>query len=196
MQRIISSILIVPLLIVLFSCQLPKPEVKRRISEWYQKQGDSYDLTITDAIGKISRYHPERADEEDDLIVTKWKGMTVTLAFKKPMKDIKWTVESLQENLSFYVLDDIYHDIESDGWEIYPRTPISSNSEGLRFTQVNKESISFKITWETYTVFGYSKTNACQEELEIADSTMPKECYVGLEKRLPLNFEFQKVRIK
>ena len=173
-----------------FLTQTPKAKVKSLIKEWYKKHNKGYSLSVKEgAKASISRYHPYRPDEYDDLILVKWKGMTITMAFKQPIANIKWTAEGLQEAFSYIVIDEIYNDIPVSGWEIFPETPQSSSSEGVKFTKVADGELTFTVDWQTYTVFGYSETSFCQGELEIADSYMPEKCFVGVRKDLPLHID-------
>ncbi|MGB0523110.1 MAG: hypothetical protein ACPGJS_09125 [Flammeovirgaceae bacterium] len=185
---------ILPLLIVsviLLACQTPKEEAETRIKQWYNKQAQGYSLVVqgTEAIATITRYHPERPTEKNDLIRITWKGMSITLAFKKPIQEIEWTESALEQNLSYYVVDDIYHNIDLKGWEVHPQTPQSSTSVGLEFTTVAEGKLAFSIDWETYAVFGYSQSAACQEQLEIADASLPEACYINVEQRIPLHID-------
>lgn len=180
------------LLFLVSGCFLSPPTSKKKVEEkinsWYEAHPDAYSLTIEGDEAKVSieRYHPDNPAEKDDLIVVHWKEMKITLAFKKPLANIDWSVEGLQSQFNYVVLDDIYHDIEVNGWDIHPDTPQSSKQGGVTFTEVKDGSLSFEIDWSTYTVFGYSESAKCQQELEIADKGLPEECYVGVRKNLPL----------
>jgi hypothetical protein len=125
---------------------------------------------------------------EHRLIRVYWKEMIIELCFNKALGSFEWTEKSLKENLNYLSLSNIYSDIELDGWKVHPRTPMSAlnDGEGITFKKVDGNRIVLEIDWETYSVFGYAQNSFCQGQLQIADSSMPKECYVGVEKRLPL----------
>lgn len=185
------------LLLLLFvsGCILPaqtsKSKVEEKINSWYDAHPDSYSLTIEEDEAKASkeRYHPDNPNEYDDLIVVRWKEMKITLAFKKPLADFEWTAAELQSQFNYVVIDDIYHNIDVNGWDIHPETPSSSNTKGVTFTEFKDGHLSFEIDWSTYTVFGYSESSKCQEELQIMDKGMPEECFVGVRKNLPLKIK-------
>ena len=140
----------------------PKQEVEEKIKQWQKQYQSGYILDIqTQAI--ITKYHPENRDEPENLIVAHWHGMKITLAFNQALKTLETSSQSFQEHFSYVVLDDINHNIDINGWDIYPRTPQSSTSKGLNFINVTDKEVEFELNWETYTVFGYSDTPACRD---------------------------------
>lgn len=199
-MKIIKTIPVLLTLLVLTSmactfADISKTEAEKRIEKWYTEHPDVYEIDVkgNDAVAEITRYHTERPEEHDDLIQVNWKGMTITMSFSKPLSEIEKTAEAFQEHFWYVAIDDIYADIDVPGWEVYPRTPVSSNDDKkcVQFTEVTADHIAFELNWETYTVFGYSDSNKCQEELEIMDAGVSEECYVGVEKRLPLKINVE-----
>jgi hypothetical protein len=169
---------------------ISKEEVQKRITAWYEANPDGYSLDVKgdDAKAKITRYHPERPDELDHLLVVEYRGMSITMHFNKPMKEIEKTPEAYQQNFSYVAIDDIYHTIKVPGWDVNPRTPQSSNSNNdcVTFTAVSDDHVAYELNWETYTVMGYSVKKNCQDELQIEDGAVSEGCIVYVEKRLPL----------
>lgn len=167
---------------------ISKKEAQTRVKAWYKAHPKNYVVNIKDkqAKVKITRYHTDRPEEKDDLIRINWKGMVTTLTFSKPLREFEWSETSLQSEFMFVALDQIYTNIHTPGWQVYPRTPVSSTGEGVSFKGSTKNRLVVSIDWEMYTVFGYATNKKCQEELEIMDGTIPEECYVGIRKTLPL----------
>ncbi|MDW7693083.1 hypothetical protein R9C00_09855 [Flammeovirgaceae bacterium SG7u.111] len=183
---------LIPLLLLLSSCsanaQLPKEQVIENINRWYSENPEKYSLKVKGdkASAFITRYHPERPEEKDDIIEISYEGMVIQLVFYKPLEEMTTHRDSLEKYCSFLALDDIYNEIPSKGWNIYPRTPISSiGSEAVEFIS-GGNSISLKINWSSYTVMGYKDSDKCNEELSIADSSISDDCYVSVRKKLPL----------
>lgn len=182
-------------LVTFLSCEflggdITQAEANKRIEQWYAEQGDQYNLDLSDKKVdlKVTRYHPERPEEKDDMITAEYEGMTITIMFGKPLADIPRTEAAFKENFWYVSLDDIYSDISVPGWDVNPRTPQSSKSEPscIEFTKVTDTELAFEINWEIYTVFGYGTNDFCQDALGIADSSMPDECMAGVEKRIPI----------
>ncbi len=186
----------------LFNCsaQTSKPEAEKIIHDWYEKHATGYTLEIKGDGVKVetSDFYKPNNKAEHKLIRIYWKEMTIELCFNKAISSFEWTGKSLKENINYLSLSNIYSDIKLDGWKVHPRTPISAiyNGEGVTFKKVDGNRIVMEIDWETFTVFGYAQNSFCQDQLQIADSSMPKECYVGVRKTLPLkvlvDFEVKK----
>ncbi len=169
---------------------ISKVEVEKRIKAWYNSHTVSYDLRLNDKSVKatMERYHPERPDERNDLIVVRWKGMRITLKFNEAIADMERSKIKFQEQFSYVVLDDIYSNIVTPGWKIHPRSPQSSKKGGVTFTTVSANQIAFELDWEIYTVFSYRNSARCNEAMGIHDGTMPENCYAGVEQKLPIHF--------
>lgn len=81
-------------------------------------------------------------------------------------------------------------------WNIYPRTPQSSlNGTGVIFTS-GGESVSMTINWSTYTVMGYKDSKKCNDELGVEDGSVSDDCYVSVQKNLPLEIIITKVLLE
>lgn len=172
--------------------QMAKPKVETQINEWYAAHPDGYTLVLEgkDAVATLGRYHPDNPKEQDDLLRINYEDMEITLAFDQPFSDIEWSAESLQQHFSYVAIDRIHHEINTRGWEIYPRTPSSSLSgKGVKFTTVTQSDLAFTIDWKTYSVFGYKSSSECDEARSIADGSVPEKCYVSVKKNLPLHIE-------
>ncbi len=168
-----------------------KGKVKKMIEGWYEAHPESYSLDVTgeEAVAKWERYHPEREDEKDNLIRVYWKDMKITLAFKKPLEDIYWSKDSLQSHFSYVTLDNIYTDLEAEGWEIAPVTPQSSARKGLTFSEFDEQQIAFEINWRTYTVRGDVQSEKCQKAAGVHDGSLPESCFISIQKSLPLHIK-------
>ncbi|MFT5859957.1 MAG: hypothetical protein ACI865_002064 [Flavobacteriaceae bacterium] len=186
MKTFLTSLLIIS---SLSSCaQLSKKQVTENIDNWYLEHSDYYavELTGKDAVATITRYHPERPEEKNDLIAIDYRGMHIEMKFAKPIAEISTHKDSLQRYLTYVSLHNIYTEIADKGWPVYPRSPQSSlDATGVKFTK-GGESISLTINWSTYTVMGYKDSKKCNNELGIADGSVSEECYVAIDKRLPL----------
>ena len=167
--------------------QQSKSQMIENINTWYENHPDKYSLSLngSTASAKVTRYHPERQDEKNDLIEISYKGMEITLAFSRPLDEISTHKDSLQKYFSYVAIDDIYNNIVSDGWDTYPRTPSSSLSKGVHFN-AGGDSISLTINWSIYTVLGYKDSKKCNNERGIMDSGISESCYVSVDKNLPL----------
>ncbi|MGK0389179.1 MAG: hypothetical protein ACI94Y_001919 [Maribacter sp.] len=168
--------------------QQPKSQIINNINTWYDSHPEKYSLIIKGktASAKVSRYHPDRTDEKNDLIKISYKGMKVILKFTKPLDEISTDKDSLQKYISYLSLTNIYNEIPSKGWDVYPETPQSSlRGKGVEFTS-GGDSISLNINWSIYTVMGYKNTKICTKERSISDSSISEKCYVAVNKRIPL----------
>ncbi len=172
---------------------ISKKEAEKRISAWYEKHAEGYSFSVPeeDADIKVTRYHPERAEEKNNLIQVHWLGMTITLAFDKPFDEIDQTSEGLQAAFLYVSVDDIYNSINTPGWNVYPRTPSSSNNKKdcVKFTKFENGEISFSLNWNIYTVFGYSTKEKCFKQRGIADGSVSEECMVEVRQKLPLEIK-------
>ncbi len=189
-------------LLIFCSCsaQTPKPEAEEIISNWYAQHATGYEIEIAgkEVKAETSDFYLAENLAEHRLVRVFWKGMKIEMSYNQPLSAFKWTPESLKKQLSYLSISDIYTDIELDGWKVYPKTPISAihDGEGITFKKVDGNKIQLEIDWEIYTVFGYAQNVFCEKQLQIADSSMPKECYAEVRKRLPLkilvDFEINK----
>ena len=181
------------IILILFSvnplvAQMNKNQVVKNINTWYENNPNVYELSIDkdDAVVNVTRYHPKIEHEKNNLIRISYKGMKITLAFSKPLNVITTDKDSLQKYCSYLVIDHIYHDINSKGWTLYPRTPSSSlRGKGINFIK-GGDSLSFTINWSINTVLGYKDSKACNEERAMMDSSVSEPCYVGVNKKLKL----------
>ncbi|MCB0541121.1 MAG: hypothetical protein KDE33_26680, partial [Bacteroidetes bacterium] len=78
--------------------QLSKSQVTNHITAWYASHPDTYELRISgnEAEARVTRYHPERPEESDDLIEINYQGMRIQLKFDKPLAEITLSADSLQ----------------------------------------------------------------------------------------------------
>jgi len=177
--------------------QLSKIQVAENIDNWYIDNPNQYSVEISGdaAQANITRYHPERADEKNDLIEINYKGMQIEMKFSKPLAEISTHKDSLQKYFSYVSFHNIYNEIEDDGWDVYPQTSQSSmNGEGVVFSQ-GGDPISLRINWSTYTVMGYKDSKKCHNELGIADGSVSDECYVSVRDELPLEVDVTDVKL-
>jgi hypothetical protein len=194
------KIKILTILLLSFSilnAQESKKTIVNNINSWYSKNPSKYSIEIKgdQASAQITRYHPERKEELDDLIRINYKGMRITLAFTKPLNVLTTNKDSLQKYFSYLSIDRIYNHIPSKGWDIYPKTPSNSlRGKGVTFT-IGGDSISLNINWTTYTVFGYKDSEKCNNERAIMDGSVSESCYVSVEKKLPLEIQIIEVPI-
>jgi hypothetical protein len=187
-----KNILLIFSILFFFSCsaQNTQPEVTEIINNWYEEHKNGYELHIKGENVKVetSDFYEPTNKTAHKLIRINWEGMYIELCFNKPLSSFKWTGGNLKDNLNYFSLTNIYSDINLNGWKVYPRTPMSAlhDGEGITFKNVEENKIMMEIDWETYTVFGYAQNKFCKDQLEIADSSMPSECFVGVRKTLPL----------
>lgn len=168
--------------------ELSKEKIVQNIKTWYVEQGKKYSLNLSanNTRVNITRYHPERPEENDNMLEIIHKGMKIQLLFSKPVRELLIHQDSLQKYFNFLSIDKIYNTIPSNGWEIYPETPQSSlRGTGIQFTDAGK-SLSFHLNWSTYTVMGYKESNHCQEERLQQDASISEECMVYVDQKLAL----------
>lgn len=183
-------ILSITFLIFGFSAKksLTKTQVEANILKWYTSNENGYQIEIDNkGLTEITRYHTERPEEPNTLIRVTYKGMEITMAFDTLAAPIIDSPTLLQSHLKYYSIDNIYHDIVSDGWDISPKTPQSSNSKGLTFSFNDQQKVQFNIDWKIFTVMGYSLEEHCQKELGIADGSISEPCLVSVRQNLPIN---------
>ena len=177
--------------------QLSKSQVTNHITAWYASHPDTYELRISgnEAEARVTRYHPERAEESDDLIEINYQGMRIQLKFDKPLAEITLSADSLQLYFSYVSIDGICHDIPSSGWDIHPQTPASSlRKQGVTFSEVDG-GLDITIRWAIYTVMGYRDSQKCRDELSLADGSVSEDCYVSVDAVLPLLIAFSRLRL-
>ncbi len=175
-----------------------KQEVFEKINEWYLKHPKKYSLYINqnNATAKITRYHPKRIEEKNNLIDISFKGMEITLAFTKPLNIIGTHKDSLQKYFNYVSLTRIYNTINSEQWDIYPQTPTSSlRAKGVQFHS-SRDAISASINWSIYTVSGYKNSKDCIEDRNIMDKEIKESCYVAVPKKLELEILLQNIPLK
>lgn len=180
------------------NAQLSKKQLIQNIDQWYLENPNKYSLNIvgkeTNAI--ITRYHPERPEDKNDLIEILYKGMKVQLKFDQSLEEITTHKDSLQKHFQYVSLERINHVISSKGWDIYPRTPISSlHGKGVIFNS-DGDSISLTIKWSIYTVMGYKDSKKCRNQLSFQDGTVSEDCYVSVRKNLPLEVLITKTKLQ
>lgn len=178
--------------------QLSKKQVTKHINQWYDHNAEKYSVTIggKEASAIITRYHPEQPEEKNDLIEISYLGMKVQLGFDKELEKISTHKDSLQKHFMYVALTNIYHEIPSSGWDIYPQTPTSSlRGKGVIFNS-GGDSISLTIHWSSYTVMGYRNTQKCNDELSMADNPISEKCYVSVRKNIPLEVLISKTMLK
>tara|TARA_B100000795_G_C22758264_1_gene422449 strand:- start:61 stop:651 length:591 start_codon:yes stop_codon:yes gene_type:complete len=193
-------VLIVFLILVTFTskAQISKNQVIKNINQWYLENPNKYSVNMLgeEATATITRYHPERPEEKNDLIEVAYKGMKVQLKFNQELEEITTHKDSLQKYFQYVSLENINHDIASKGWNISPLTPISSlRGKGVIFNFVD-DSISFTINWSTYTVMGYKDSKKCRNQLSFEDGMVSEDCYVSVQKNLPFELIVSKVKLK
>ena len=179
------------------SAQLLKSEIEHNINEWLNEHNEGYELILNkEAEAKVTRYHPERENEKNDLIEVAYKGMKITIKFKKPFEEITLQKDSLQKYVDYLSIHNIFNDISAEGWDIYPSTALSAlRGKGIEFTAGGK-NIGFKITWEFFMVGGYKNSKKCHEELGIEDGSISDHCMVAVRKKLPLWIVAEKVKLE
>jgi hypothetical protein len=181
----------------LIHAQLSKKQVTTNINAWFDENPDSYIVEIKggDAVAKITRYHPERPEDKDDIIKIGYKKMQIELKFKQPLAEITTHKDSLQKYFDYVSLNNIYNDISAKGWIIYPRTPLSAlRGKGVTFLS-GGESLSLKINWSIYAVFGYRDSKKCDNERSIADGSVSEPCYVSVRQRRELSVVVTNVKL-
>lgn len=52
------------------------------------------------------------------------------------------------------------------------------------------------INWSTYTVMGYKDSKKCNDELGVEDGSVSDDCYVSVQKNLPLEIIITKVLLE
>tara|TARA_R110000787_G_scaffold41071_13_gene101610 strand:+ start:7481 stop:8080 length:600 start_codon:yes stop_codon:yes gene_type:complete len=179
------------------NAQVSKKQVIKNIDQWYLENPDKYSLNIggKEATAIITRYHTERPEEKNDLIEILYKGMKMQLKFDQELLEITTHKDSLQKHFQYISLERINHNISSKGWEIYPRTPISSlHGKGVIFNS-GVDSVSLTINWSTYTVMGYKDSKKCRNQLSFEDATVSQDCSVSVRKNLPLELIITKVKL-
>lgn len=179
------------------SAQLSKSQVTDHITAWYASHPDTYELRISgnEAEARVTRYHPERLEESDDLIEINYQGMRIQLKFDKPLAEITLSADSLQLYFSYVSIDGICHDIPSSGWDIHPHTPASSlRKQGVTFSDTDG-GLDITIRWSIYTVMGYRDSQKCRDELSPADGSVSEDCYVSVDAVLPLLIAFSRLRL-
>ena len=168
---------------------ISKAKAEERVAKWYEATGAQYKLDIKDVPAVITVFDPQNPNDGRNEIALTWKGMAVTLAFGKPIDKATVTKEFLDENFTYITVDNVFAEIDTPGWKLNPKTPASSNDEGVHFQEVADGHLRFTVDWETYSFFGYSSKEACQEQLKIADNSISEDCYVAVEKRVPLHLQ-------
>ncbi len=191
--------------ILLFICftsglhaQISKEKLTQNINAWCDENAKNYTVHVVgkDAAVKITRYHPERADEEDDILEILYEGMKITLMFDTPLSEITTHQDSLQNHFSYVAIHNIYNEIPSKGWNIYPRTPQSSlRGKGVNFTS-HGNSLGIKINWSTFSVMGHKDSKKCNDELSMADGSISNHCYVSVRKSIPLEILISDISLK
>lgn len=196
-MKIILTIWIVLASFMAFA-QLSKKQVTENINQWYDGNTEQYFVKIEgkEASAIITRYHPERPEEKNDLIEVFYKGMKVQLKFDQGLEKISTHKDSLQQHFQYLALTDIYNDIPAKGWDIYPQTPTSSlRGKGVIFNS-GGDSISLTINWSLYIVMGYKDAKKCRDELSTSDGSVSEECYVSVRKNIPLSVLVSKTMLK
>jgi len=176
-------------------------DVNQKIEAWYKAHPGDYILNIDGpkATAGIESYYNDRPELEKKLIRVRWKGMLITISFKKPVKDIGWNKKSLEENFNYLSIENTYTSLDIKDWNISPQTPVNtlSSLDGIDFEKVEEGVLEFKIKWEIYSFWGYSTSTSCKEKLEQqrSDGPAPSECVCGYRETKPLLIN-AKVKIK
>ncbi len=169
------------------NAQLSKNDITKSIHAWQTENAEKYVIKLdgTQVAAIITRYHPERPEEENDLIEVVYKGMKIQLKFAKPLKEITAHNDSLQKYFSYVSFSKIYNNIPSVGWNVHPQTPSSSlRGKGVTFTSENR-TLSISIYWSIYAITGYKDSKKCNEAFAMEDSSAPEECFVHIAKNIP-----------
>lgn len=173
----------------LFLMPLSKEKMQAEIENWYSKNANGYTVSATGATAQSSRAHLDRADEKNDWYKIDWYGMTVSIAFTKPVADIALQKDSLQAYFSYIAVDNIQNRIASAGWATSPLLAVSSYSEGLTFIDAPQGELNFHFTAEIFAVRANRNNEKCTEERNIADKSVDADCFVQVEKKIPFRLE-------
>ena len=175
------------------ACAQPtREEVITSIEKWYDRHPDGYELILNEGntTMEVQSLYRRPEDPQDQLLIS-FQGMLITLQFDVDLHTIEWTPENFRKHFGFFTLDDIPVGIRTMGWDVHARVPVSSaGSEKIAFLRVSEDEVEFEINWETYTVGGYSTEKHCQDELEIADNSIPESCMAWVRRRHPLKIYF------
>jgi hypothetical protein len=114
MSSISTVIFFIGILWRIMSCgayvQVSKEKLTENINHWYTSIEGKYTLEIkgSKVNAKITRNHPERSEEKDDLIEITYKGMRMQLTFMKPIAEITTHKDSLQKYFNYISIDKIF----------------------------------------------------------------------------------------
>lgn len=155
-------------------------EAEKKMEDWMKRFPTKYELQVEgeEAKASIESYYMDRTPAEPmHLLRIRWKGMLITLRFKKPVKDIEWTKESLEKEFDYLSIYDIYHGLELKDWKAAPQTPVNTTSslKNIDFQVVEDGKLELKIDWSIYGFWGYATCEDCARRMP-NDGPAPSDC--------------------
>jgi len=150
-----------------------------------------------DGLGKAGLVLEEKSDEHrfsgkmvgrtgNSMFVYQEPGWWVTLIFKGKITD-DTDLKTLQENFQRIALDSLpTPGLEAPGWEIKPRTLVSSFSEGVELLSFEGGVIKFRVQTKCFALYGRDPSVPLR-----ADGPAPKHAYFQVRKSFPLDLTME-----
>ena len=109
-------------------------------------------------------------------------GWYLTLGFDGKLTP-EMTAPDVQRKLKYVALDKIpIAEIEAPGWEIRPRTPVSSFQEGVKITGFQEGRMQVRVNTRFFAIYGRDPS-----VLVPADAPTPPHAYFQLRRNFPLD---------
>lgn len=153
-----------------------------KAQKWLDGLGDK-GLVLKESSDKVKLGGNYNAHAKSTSFQFNQPGWWLTLGIKgKVTKDT--TLEQLRERINFLAINALpTPGLEVPGWEIKPRTPVSSFKEGVEIASLKDGVITLKVKTKFFALYG---TDPQAMRLVPADAGAPKSAYFMIRKPFKL----------
>lgn len=162
---------------------------RERAADWLKQREGKITLAYKAAAEQPGFAGQPIAGSPDTMYVLKTRDWYVTLGFKGKIAADD-TAESLTKRLKYVALDTVpTPGLEVKGWEIRPRTPVSSFREGVEIREFTGGVAKIAVKTKCFCLAG-----TVRKELlgpVPADAGLPAGTFFQLRQSIPLEIEFE-----
>lgn len=149
--------------------------------EWLEQLGEK-GLVLEESDAETPFKGSKIAGRESAMYVFQKEGWYVNLGFEKPLTD-KTTTAEAQKALKYVALDRLpTPGLEIPGWEVRPRTPVSSFKKGVVIESIKDGVLTLRVKTEFFALSGRDPN-----VLVPADAPSPPGSYFQIRQKFPLD---------
>ena len=154
-------------------------------AEWLAGLGEK-GLVLSECDGKHKFVGRKIAGSQSVMFVFEKPGWYVTLGFSGAIS-VTTDLKTVRARLKYVALDRLpTPGLEARGWEIKPRTPVSSFKKGVEIVEYRDGVIKLRIRTNFFALYGRDPS-----VLVPADASMPKSAYFQIRQAFPLDLTLE-----